>query len=89
MLVDFWGASCPPCRRLEPHLEDLAKEMVGALKVVKVNVEENRVVPDALGIRSVPTLILYDGKEVARTSGYRALPELREFIQSGLRKARA
>lgn len=83
VLVDFWGASCPPCRRLEPHLKELAREMAGKLKVVKVNVEQNGQVPNAFGIRAVPTLILFeDGHEKARTSGYQPLNELRQFITS-------
>lgn len=80
VLVDFWGATCPPCRQLEPHLKDLAREMAGRLKVVKVNVEQNRRIPGVFGIRAVPTLILFQGGEVARCSGYRPLHELRAFV---------
>ncbi len=82
VLVDFWSNTCPPCRRLEPHLKDLAREMAGKLKVAKVNVDSNRMVPGVLGIRAVPTLILFRGKEVARTSGYMPLSELRSFVNS-------
>lgn len=82
VLVDFWSTTCPPCRRLEPHLKDLAREMAGKLKVVKVNVDTNRMVPSLLGIRAVPTLVLFQGKEVARASGYMPLAELRDFVNS-------
>lgn len=83
VLVDFWGASCPPCRRLEPHLKDLAREMAGRLRVVKLNVEQNSRVPGAFGIRAVPTLILFEnGREVARTSGYQSPAQLRQFVSA-------
>lgn len=86
VLVDFWGASCPPCRQLEPHLKELAKEMAGRLKVVKVNVEQNRRIPGQFGIRAVPTLILFQGQgEVARSSGYRNLNDLRLFVRQAVR----
>lgn len=81
VLVDFWSDSCPPCRRLEPHLKELARELAGKLKVVKISVDNNRALPGAFGIRAVPTLILYRGKEIARTSGYLSLPELRTFVK--------
>ena len=81
VLVDFWGATCPPCRRLEPHLKDLAREMAGRLRVVKLNVEQNGRTPNAFGIRAVPTLILFqDGRETARSSGYQSLDQLRQFV---------
>lgn len=80
VLIDFWGPSCPPCRRLEPELVKLAKEMAGKVKVVKVNVEQNRRLPDRFGIRAVPTLILFQGSEIARSSGFQPLAGLRDFV---------
>ncbi len=83
VLVDFWSNTCPPCRRLEPHLKDLAREMAGKLKVAKVSADTNRMLPNSFGIRAVPTMILFkDGKEAARTSGYLPLDELRKFANS-------
>jgi thioredoxin 2 len=80
VLVDFWGPSCPPCRQLEPVLKEFAKEMAGKLKVVKVNTEQCRRLPGDFAIRAVPTLILFrEGQEVARSSGFRPLHELRAF----------
>lgn len=83
VLVDFWSNTCPPCRRLEPHLKDLAREMAGKVKVAKVSVDANRMLPNSFGVRAVPTLILFkEGKEAARTSGYQTLAELRQFVSS-------
>lgn len=84
VLVDFWGSTCPPCRRLEPELKALAREMAGKLKVVKVNVEQNRRVPGQFGVRAVPTMVLLRGGEVARCEGFRPLSELREWVNRSL-----
>lgn len=84
VLVDFWSSTCPPCRRLEPELKALAREMAGKLRVVKVNVEQNRRVPGQLGVRAVPTLVLFRGEELARCEGFRPLAELRGWVTRSL-----
>lgn len=84
VLVDFWSASCPPCRQLEPVLQELARESAGRLKVVKVQVERAQQVPAQYGIRAVPTLILFQGGEIARCSGFRPLEGLRAWLRQHL-----
>ena len=64
VLVDFWAEWCMPCRRIAPTVEALATEYGAKLVVAKMNVDENPAVPMRLGIRSIPTLLLFKGGEM-------------------------
>jgi thioredoxin 1 len=70
VLVDFWAPWCTPCKMIAPVVSELAEEFNGRIKVGKLNVDENRQAATNLGIRSIPTLILFkDGKPVERFTG--------------------
>lgn len=85
VLVDFWAPWCGPCRAVAPVLESLATEMTGRLKVVKVNVDENQQVAGALGVRSIPTLVLFkDGKAVEGAVGALSREQITELVQPHL-----
>jgi thioredoxin 1 len=70
VLVDFWAPWCAPCRMVGPVVEELAGEYDGKLRVAKVNTDENPNRANELGIRGIPTLIVFKGgKEVDRVVG--------------------
>ena len=81
VLVDFWAPWCGPCKRVGPILEELAQKLEGKLKVAKMNVDENPSVPAQLGVRSIPTLVIYkEGKVVDTRVGALSLEELEGFV---------
>lgn len=81
VVVDFWAPWCGPCRMLAPHLETVAKTYADDLRVVKYNVDESSDVAAQLGIRSIPTLIVYkDGQIVDQRMGAMSLSQLDEYL---------
>jgi thioredoxin 1 len=67
VLVDFWAPWCGPCRMVAPVVEEIAQERGEALKVVKLNIDDNQNTAVQFNVMSIPTLMLFKGGEVAKT----------------------
>ena len=71
VLVDFWASWCGHCSRLAPVMDELAQEIGDKVKVVKVNVDENRGLAQKYGVMGLPTMIVFkDGEQVEKLTGY-------------------
>ena len=83
VLVDLWAPWCGPCRMVAPILERLAASYAGRVKVVKVNVDDNRRTATRFDASSIPTLVmLRNGKNVARFVGAQPEQVLRKRIDA-------
>jgi thioredoxin 1 len=65
VVVDFWAEWCGPCKMIGPSLEEISTEMAGKVKITKVNIDENPEIAAQFGVRSIPTLMIFKGGEVA------------------------
>lgn len=70
VLVDFYADWCGPCKSMEPVVRDVARQVDGKTKIIKVNIDRNNATAQAFGVQAVPTFILFkNGKVMWRQAG--------------------
>ena len=62
VLVDFWAEWCGPCKQIAPILDEASKEYEGKLQIAKVDIDANPATPTQYGVRGIPTVMLFKGR---------------------------
>lgn len=82
VLIDLWATWCAPCRQLSPRVEEVARELEGRLKVVKIDVDKNPEIAQAFNARSIPMLVVMVGGRPAKTAqGAISKPEILDLVE--------
>ena len=84
-LVDFYADWCGPCRTLTPVIHEVAEQLNGKAKFVKVDVDASQKVAAQFQVMSIPTLVLIkNGQEVGRLVGLRDAKTIKKFVEEQL-----
>ena len=85
VIVNLWAPWCGPCRMVSPALEQLARDLAGQVKLVKVNVDTSPQISQRFDAQAIPTLlVLRDGRVAARQTGAAPLAALRAWAENAL-----
>ena len=85
VLVDFWATWCGPCRMVAPHLEALASELEGKVRIAKLDVDSNQQIASRFNVSSIPTFILFkDGQVADRMLGAMPKAAIEGFVNRNL-----
>ncbi len=85
VVVDFWAEWCGPCKMIGPALEELSDELDGKVTIAKLNIDEHPETPGQLGVRGIPTMILFkDGKVVDTKVGAAPKAQIKQWIEAAL-----
>ena len=83
VVVDFWAPWCGPCKMMAPAFEEAAAQLAPEVRLAKLNTEVEQTISASLGIRSIPTIILFrHGKEVARQAGAMGTADIVRWIRA-------
>jgi len=85
VVVDFWAEWCGPCKMIAPALDELSTELGEKVTIVKINIDENPHTPQKYGVRGIPTMMIFQGGQVAATK-VGALPKskIKEWIETSV-----
>ena len=81
VLVDFWAEWCGPCKQIGPALEQISDELAGQVTVAKVNIDDSPMVPSKLGVKGIPTMMLFkNGQMTAMKVGAMPKTKILEWL---------
>jgi len=85
VVVDLWAPWCGPCRMVSPALAQVAAELRGRVKLVKVNVDESPKIQRRFSVQAIPTLmVLRNGQVAARRAGAAPAADLRKWVETAI-----
>lgn len=84
VLIDFHATWCGPCQAFAPVLDQLKQEVGDAVRIVKIDIDRNQELSSKLGVRGVPTVMIFKGGELQwRASGMQTIPVLKQQLGIG------